>query len=130
MNYIKRLDKKIVVDDKLFNISPIAYINSLSLRYLREYNQILKCTRKLFNINRYTPLYISESILLIQTTQVRQYDYFAFNYFEIDHMDIYDYETTLHFKDQKTTSIKISKHRIKKLINQARIVLDYMASFK
>jgi len=126
MNYLIKEKDSICVDGKIYNISPLTYLNKILLKYFKEYKTLIKYTRKVLKINKCLPLYVSKDILLVQTSGIKSDDYFVFNYYEIKDIMLSDNESLFIFKDNTKVKIKISKYRMKSIFKNLKIMCDYI----
>ncbi len=129
MNYVKRENKGVIVDDIYYDIPIGKYIESIALNYFKSIKSIKKTVEAKINIKKYKPLYISDSILLIPSTDIRSYDSFIFNYFEIDFIKIEKDYTIFIFKDKTHYKLNISRYRMNNMLKNAKKVCEYITMF-
>ena len=129
MNYIKRENKGVIVDDIYYDIPIGKYIESIALNNFKSIKSIKKTVEIKININKYKPLYISDSILLIPSTDIRSYDSFIFNYFEIDFIKVEKDYTIFIFKDKTHYKLNISRYRMNNILKNAKKVYEYITMF-
>lgn len=126
MNYIKRNNDKIIVDNKELDMTFSRYLKHLSLCNFKTINDIRKTTKINCNIKYTIPLYINKNILLVYTGSLNSIDIIALNYFNITNIISNDYSSLIIFKDGMSIKINISPHRIKTMMEKGRIVFDYV----
>lgn len=129
MNYIKRENKGVIVDDIYYDIPIGKYIESIALNNFKSIKSIKKTVEVKINIKKYKPLYISDSILLIPSTDIRSYDSFIFNYFEIDFIKVEKDYTIFIFKDKTHYKLNISRYRMNNILKNAKKVYEYITMF-
>ena len=127
MNYIKRIDKKIIIDGSENNTTFYKYLKHLCIAHFKSIDDLKISIKNVLNIKSEPPLYISKEILFIYSGSLHSKDIILINYFNVEDILFLDYQTIIIFKDKSSLTTSISKFRITRMLKKAKIVLDYVA---
>ena len=127
MNYIKRNDKKIIVDGTAINTTFYKFLKHLCIAHFKSIDALKISAKSELNIKSLPPLYISKEILLICFGSLHSKDIIAVNYLSIEDVVYSEFQTIILFKDKTSLTTFISPFRMESMFKKAKLVLDYVA---
>jgi len=101
MNYIKKTQKNIYVDEIKLSIKLVKYLDSLLLSQLCTMEGRINAIKCKYKFIKLTPIYINESICLIPLQSFSSITNLFINIKEILDIKKYDNRTLIIFKDNK-----------------------------
>ena len=126
MNYIKRIDKKIIVDGSTINTTFYKYLKHLSIANFKSIDALRISCKHNCNVKSEMPLYISKDILLVYSGSLISKDAFVINYLNVVDVVTSDSNTIIIFKDKTQLDLSISSFRTKTMLEKGKIVLKYI----
>jgi competence transcription factor ComK len=131
MNYIKRSNVGVLVsckgEQKELNIGFKAYINQLCHHRLASYDGILKTTKKMLDIYKLVPIYVSRDILLFPLSSIRNMDTIFINYYELYQIKKnVGSGLSLLFSDQTKLNIDMNKMFLSRQIGRCERIIQFL----
>jgi len=123
MNYIRRINNVVYIDDIEVNKSINFVLNELAKDNFREIESIRKIIKNKTGIKKNIPLYINEEILLIPIKESNN-DITYLNIINVDFLICKEYSAVICFRNDKQMELNISKYVFNKIIERKNKVLD------
>ncbi len=117
LKYIKNLyDVEISAGDEIYTYSGTmnSIVNYICHRELKDYNTVVKISKKLFNLSSKVPVYVKNDLILLLTGSLRNYETEVFNFCMIDNIYKDGNNTVIIFKDGTRYLTKTSYNSLKK----------------
>ena len=127
MNYIKRIDKKIIIDGSENSTTFYKFLKHLCIAHFKSIDALKISAKSELNIKSLPPLYISKEILLICFGSLHSKDIIAVNYLSIEDVIYSEFQTIILFKDKTSLTTSISSFRMKTMFKKAELILEYVA---
>ena len=124
MNYLCIKNSIVYLDDKVIDKTFKNYINDLSYPHFKSLDSIRNSTKKLFNIKRNIPLYISEKALLFPIIALQAKYYI--NYYEVFKTSYNKNILSITFKSGETLNLEITYSKYKTLKDNMSKILSYL----
>lgn len=133
MKYIYHKNNNSVIVSKnskvVINKSCLSVIKLLCKKALFDYDSRVKLTKRYCSINVKTPVYIDKYTLLIPTKSPKLYETIWINYYKVFNVMKEGTKTVIIFDDLEELNLEVPLHLIKKRLEHAKLVHDYIVSF-
>lgn len=130
MNYIKKENGIVYVDDKKISKSVYSYLENKALDNFKTLKSIRKFSKNKLLIKRNIPLYINDNLLLVPLSNERNDDSFFYNHFNVKEIKILDYEIIILFKNSMIIRYRTSRYILSNQLKKVKIILDYIANLE
>ena len=127
MNYLCLINNILYVDNKVIDKTFNKYIDELAYPYFKSLSSIRLSTKKLLNIKKNIPLYISNKILLIPII-IKNYKYYI-NYYSLFKTSYKNNELMMCFNDGKTLSLNLSYSKYKTYVENSEKIVSYLGKY-
>ena len=127
MNYLCLINNILYVDNKVIDKTFNKYIDELALPYFKTLSSIRLSTKKILNIKKNIPLYISNKILLIPII-IKNIKYYI-NYYSLFKTLYKNNELMMCFNDGETLSLNLSYSKYKTYVENSEKIVSYLGKY-
>ena len=127
MNYLCLINNILYVENKVIDKTFNKYIDELALPYFKTLSSIRLSTKKLLNIKKNIPLYISNKILLIPII-IKNIKYYI-NYYSLFKTSYKNNELMMCFNDGETLSLNLTYSKYKTYMENSEKIVSYLGKY-
>ena len=127
MNYLCLINNILYVDNKVIDKTFNKYIDELALPYFKTLSSIRLSTKKILNIKKNIPLYISNKILLIPII-IKNIKYYI-NYYSLFKTLYKNNELMMCCNDGETLSLNLSYSKYKTYVENSEKIVSYLGKY-